>query len=628
MRLLKDNSILRSGLSRFAERYRYLMLVLALNVPLIYLILFMNIGRGSLRFGTFVYASCVIVGYYVLPLLLIFTVLAVLFFALRRTLTLLAGATMAIYIYYLLIDHFVYTVAKFHVDLFWLEWIFDDFHSFGLTTSMIRDVLIAVVLIAGAEFLIFKFANRIKKPASLVPSFSGLIIIAFCAGQTIHLFAYQRNYQEITNLSPDFPIYFPIISQKHAAKYADLFPVFEKKDVFPLNHPASTLYYPLNPIRYKSSSDKPLPNILIILLESWRMDMMNESVTPNIYKLSLKSTVFLDHFCSGNSTVAGLFGLFYGIHPTYWTAVKANSDYIDNPVFIDALKDNGYSFGIYAKSNFTRHKIKATVFRGIDVHETFGGDTIIGQDSAMTEQVISFIRGQREEPHPFMAMAFYKSDHFPYNYPANDSVFLPATDLNFMFTSANTDPANYLNDCRNSTYYVDGLVGKIIDSLDSLGEIKNTIIMVTTDHSDELNDNRANYWGHGTNYTQYQVRVPLILYLPDREPARIDYVTSHIDIAPTLLQDYFGCENDIGDYSNGRNLFDKPAGIRPIVVGGYVNHAFIIEDNVYEIYPLYTRKYKLQDINGKASEPAPGTLRIIKEEVSRFTVKSIASGGQ
>jgi membrane-anchored protein YejM (alkaline phosphatase superfamily) len=602
-------------------------MVLAFNLPLIYLILFMNIGRVDLGFAAYLYVSCVIIGYYMLPLLLIITALSLLFFALRRTLIWLSGLAVVLYIYYLLIDHFVYTIAKMHVDLFWLEWIIDDFHSFGLTASTIRYILIALVVIAGAEFLVFIFARKIKKPRFLVPAFIGAILAAFCISQVMHMFAYYRNYQKITNLSQDFPIYFPIISQKHAVKYADLFPVFQNKGISPLNEPGSSLNYPLSAMRYDRPPDAALPNIVVLLLESWRIDMMNERVTPNIYKLSLKSSVFLDHFCSGNSTVAGIFGLFYGIHPTYWTAVKANSVYIDNPVLIDALKDNGYVFGIYAKSNFTRHKIKDTVFRGIDVQESFAGEAVIQQDSDMTAQLISFIGERSGQRRPFMAMAFYKSDHFPYNYPADDSIFLPATDLNFMFTTADTDPADYLNDNRNAKHYVDKLVGKIIDSLDSLGDMENTIIIVTTDHSDELNDNRANYWGHGTNYTQYQVRVPLVLYLPDRQPASIEYPTSHIDIVPTLLYDYFGCVNDIGDYSNGRDLFDKPEGIRPIVVGGYVNHAFIIEDNVYEIYPLYTKKYKLSDINLKASDPAPGTLKIIKEEVNRFYVNMVASSG-
>ena len=628
MKLIGKNTALRSAIKSFWEQYSFLITILTINVPLIYLILFMNVGRVDLGFTTYLYVSCVILGYYVFPIFLIITVLTMMFFALKRVLVWLAGAAMVIYVYYLLIDHFVYTIAKIHVDLFWLEWIIDDFHSFGLTPATIRNVIIALAAIAGAEYLVIRFARKIRQPRFIVPVFTGVMVLAFCVSQTMHIFAYYRNYEKITTLSPDFPVYFPIISQKHAVKYANLFPVFQNNNVSAMSQSGSSLNYPLTPMRYERSPDVKLPNIVVILLESWRIDMMNQKVTPNIYKLSLKSSVFHDNFCSGNSTVAGVFGLFYGIHPTYWTAVKANSVYIDNPVLIDALKENGYSFGVYARSNFTRHKIKATVFRGIDVHESFAGNAIIQQDSDMTEQLISFIRGQKKQPHPFMAMAFYKSDHFPYNYPADDSIFLPATDLNFMFTTADTDPANYLNDYRNATHYVDGLVGKIIDCIDSLDDMKNTIIIVTTDHSDELNDNRANYWGHGTNYTQYQVRVPLIIYFPDRAPARIDYPTSHIDVAPTILQDYFGCVNHIDDYSNGRNLFDEPAGIRPMVVGGYVNHAFIVEDNVYEIYPLYTKKYKLSDINLKADDPPPGTLKIIKEEVNRFYINMVASSGE
>ena len=65
-----------------------------------------------------------------------------------------------------------------------------------------------------------------------------------------------------------------------------------------------------------------------------------------------------------------------------------------------------------------------------------------------------------------------------------------------------------------------------------------------------------------------------------------------------------------------------------MVVGGYVNHAFIIGDNVYEIYPLYTKKYKLSDINLKASDPTPGALKTIKEEVNRFYINMVASSGE
>ena len=112
--------------------------------------------------------------------------------------------------------------------------------------------------------------------------------------------------------------------------------------------------------------------------------------------------------------------------------------------------------------------------------------------------------------------------------------------------------------------------------------------------------------------------MPLILYLPGRKPQQVSYPTSHIDIPPTLLQNFFGCTTDIRDYSNGRNLLAAQTAPRPFIIGSYVNHAFIIDDNVYEIYPIYTKKYKLYDVNKEASRPTPELLKIAKEEISRF----------
>jgi membrane-anchored protein YejM (alkaline phosphatase superfamily) len=409
----------------------------------------------------------------------------------------------------------------------------------------------------------------------------------------------------------------PIISRRDAVKYGDLLPLGEAEHQAKSDN-NSSLKYPLKELEFNQPTDFNNPNILIIFLESWRFDAMNEEITPNIYNLSQKSSVFNNHLCSGNSTVAGVFGFFYGIHPTYWTSVKANSTLIDNPVFIDVLKDNQYSFAVFAKSNFNRHKIKDTMFRGIDVDESFGGGALIDQDAVLSQKLISFIREQSETQKPYLAFAFFKSNHFPYQYPKEDSIFLPAGDINLILTDDDTDPEHYMNDYRNSTHYVDALIGEVLRQVDSLGGMEKTVIVITTDHADELNDNRANYWGHGSNFTKYQNMVPLIIYMPEREPRQINYPTTHVDIVPTLMRDVYGCSNDFRDYSNGRYLFDELSEPRPFVVGNYVNHAFIFEDNVYEIYPMYTKKYKLDNVNAKASPPSPQMLKTVMEEINRF----------
>src|SRR5689334_22437572 len=136
---------------------------------------------------------------------------------------------------------------------------------------------------------------------------------------------------------------------------------------------------------------------------------MDSVTTPRLSAFANEASTFLDHFSSGNSTPTGVFPLFYGIHSTYWKAVKANNVRIHNPVLIDAMEDNGYAFGIFAKSNFKVHKIKDAVFRDIDVEESFGGVTAHENDRDMTDRLFAFMTSQAQRQRPFFGFAFYKS---------------------------------------------------------------------------------------------------------------------------------------------------------------------------------------------------------------------------
>ncbi|MDD4857107.1 MAG: sulfatase-like hydrolase/transferase, partial [Candidatus Krumholzibacteria bacterium] len=342
--------------------------------------------------------------------------------------------------------------------------------------------------------------------------------------------------------------------------------------------------------------------------------------TPNIFALGRESSVLLNHLSSGNQTTCGIFGLFYGLHPTYWTAVKANSASIDNPILIDVLKKRGYAFGIFARSNFERHKIKDTIFNGIEVHEEFAGRTIPEQDMDMNRQIIGFMEDQARLGKPFMALAFYKSCHAPYEYPREHAIFGDTKNVGLTLTG-DTDPAPYLNDYHNAVHFVDALAGEIIDGLKALGVLERTVVVVTTDHGESFNEGGANFWGHGSSFTQDQIKVPMILHAPGRPPQRIELRTSHIDLAPTLLHDYFGCTSDVREYSNGRNLFDGTQGQRPLVIGSYVTHAFVFGDDVYEILPAYTKKYKLNDVREAASQPPADALKTVMDEINRFIAR-------
>jgi membrane-anchored protein YejM (alkaline phosphatase superfamily) len=613
---------LRIKLTKQVEHYLSVVMVLVLNLPLLSLILFLNLKGVQLDALVLFYVLGVIFGYYVLALLVILTALSLpLLFSGRLTL-LVNGVLLTLFTYYLLLDHFVWDVFRFHIDSFWLEYLIYDFSGLGLPASSVVMVIAGLIGLACLELGFFRLARRIRRRKSILLGVTLIGLVAFASSQVVHIVAYERNISRITSLTPHFPSYMPFTSHRNAVKYGDLLSITKaglENDTHDRQY--SSMKYPLRDIRSDLPDGNRLPNIVFILLESWRFDTMNESVTPAIHSLSEKSSVFESHFSSGNSTTSGVFGLLYGLHPTYWMAVKSNNAALHNPLLIDLMVDAHYSFGIYADSKFKRHKIKDTMFRDIEVHETFSGSANDEKDEDMKNQVISFIRGQRASSHPFMLFAFFKSSHYHYTYPESFRKFTPAKEMNMALVNRGGARNSYLNDYLNAVYYNDALIGEILDELESSGMMDETVIVITTDHGEEFDDNGAGYWGHGSNYTQYQTRVPLVLYYPGKEPEVVTRPTAHVDIPTTLIQDVFGVRNEITDYSNGRNLFDDRSGDRPLVIGSYFNHAFVIEDNVYAIFPAYTRQYRLDDINAKAANPRADLVRTAMEESTRFYAK-------
>ena len=58
---------------------------------------------------------------------------------------------------------------------------------------------------------------------------------------------------------------------------------------------------------------------------------------------------FSDHYSSGNHADTGLFGLFYGISPTYLDSVLAGRK---PSALINALSDQGYQLGLFSSDGF------------------------------------------------------------------------------------------------------------------------------------------------------------------------------------------------------------------------------------------------------------------------------------
>jgi membrane-anchored protein YejM (alkaline phosphatase superfamily) len=78
----------------------------------------------------------------------------------------------------------------------------------------------------------------------------------------------------------------------------------------------SALNYPLAPLDVDSSV-RP-PNIVWLVAESLRYDMLDPKIMPRLWDFSQQALRLEQHYSGGNLTQMGVFSMFYGLYGNYW----------------------------------------------------------------------------------------------------------------------------------------------------------------------------------------------------------------------------------------------------------------------------------------------------------------------
>lgn len=105
--------------------------------------------------------------------------------------------------------------------------------------------------------------------------------------------------------------------------------------------------------------------------------------------------------------------------------------------------------------------------------------------------------------------------------------------------------------------YFDSKVGEMVQTLNDIGELDNTIVIVTADHGDMLGE--RGLW-YKMNFFENSARVPLIIAGPDVVPGIASNACSLVDILPTLVDIAGGDETVLGEPVDGRSLMPLARG--------------------------------------------------------------------
>lgn len=465
----------------------------------------------------------------------------------RYVIAAVAGAVLI----FLFIDTFVYAQYRFHINFIVLDLFLNgqgQIISFSTGTWVLMGALFVGVLAFEVWLAEFIWHRKIRSLNKIMVFYAG----CFFASQIGYAWADANYYTPVTRLAGLFPLSAPLQAKTLFSKYGliDAEEVKKRKQLRQ-DFEKSDLRYPIAPVECFPVAK--LPNILWIVVDSLRADMLNTLVMPNTMNFATSATVFEDHFSNSNSTRHGVFGLFYGIPGSYFDSALKNRV---PPVFVAEMAKHNYKFGIFANAPLTKPEFDQTVFLPVPNLRTVSKSaTIDGRDIEITDEAVQFLKSQNSET-PFFSFIFYDGPH-GYAFPKNIKVPYPdAKGFSYLSLNANSDPTQMRQVYSNSVYFNDLQLGRLLSALKENNLTDSTIVLITGDHGQEFNDNKKGYWGHNSNYSRYQTHVPLVLFWPGKAPQKISERTTHFDVSTTFMTDVFGCR-DPANFSSGNDLFDR-----------------------------------------------------------------------
>lgn len=470
---------------------------------------------------------------------------------------LVVGVAVAVYCAFsllVLVDTRVFALNRFHLNAMVWNLLTGGAASQILVFSS-RDWVLAsgivIGLMAGSVLLARLLWRLVENGWNLRGLAVGTFVLALMvATQLIHVWADAVQYTPVLIQTQVLPWPQSLVTAKRFLRRSG---ITIRRAAIPDRRVKGLLHYPRAAMRCAERS--PDLNLLFIVVEGLRFDMAGATVMPNVHALGEDGWVFENHFSGGNATRFGIFSLFYGVHGAYWRRFLSEGV---GPVLMDEIERHGYELGIFASAPLSSPEFDRTIFVGVadQLEPPPPAKTVDQRDVRITQRLEEYLRSDTDG-RPFFGFLFYDSPH-KYAYPRSfDAPFKPALQtLSYVTLGPDSDPVPFRNRYKNSLRFVDALIGHLIEFLREHDLFEKTVILVTGDHGQEFNETRQNYWGHNGNFSRYQIQVPLVLRWPGTPSRKVTHATSHMDVVPTLMRDYFGCTNPISDYSQGRHLLD------------------------------------------------------------------------
>jgi len=488
----------------------------------------------------------------------------------------LAVLLMAAMIAIIMLDSLLWSQSRFHLNFLTLKILGSS--SWVFTAVMFAIAMVFETMLAGR---VWSWVNAAATHRGRL--LGGLIAVSFVVAQGIFAWADASYYVPVTRVAQQLPVQRGFTAKKLLVKYG-LVNISQSRErqlahrmAIGLDKSASAdLNYPLAPLACSADRGGSNPlNLLIILVDSMRSDMLGVGLTPNMDRFARqRATRFSNHFSGGNSSRMGVFSLFYGLQGSYFRSFESVQK---PPVLMDQLALHGYQMGLFSSADMYRPvALDRTAFARVPNLrvETKFADPAWQRDRIMNADWLQWL-DQHKGNKPFFGFLFYDA--------VNNQTFPPEYAGRVPADPADPMPEEFAA-YKTSVLFVDDLVGQVLADLESRGLADKTVVLISSDHGEEFNEHGDGVRGHGSGYSRYQVKVPMLLAWPGIVPQVVTRRTSHYDVSATLLRRLLGCSNAYSDYSSGHDLYSGPQWDW-LVVGSYYNYAVLEPNQVTITFP-------------------------------------------
>ena len=269
------------------------------------------------------------------------------------------------------------------------------------------------------------------------------------------------------------------------------------------------------------------PNIVLIILESWSADLIEDlgakpGITPQFKELEKNGILFTNIYASGSRSEQGMACIFSGFpaHPISSITVQPEK-FQKLPSLIKVLKSKGYHSSYYFGGQLIYGNIKGYIMDcGFDkIKEIYDFDKKLprGKLGIHDQYTLSQqLKDLNSEKQPFISAIFTVSTHSPFDQPMKNVITW----------------GNELNGYLNSAYYTDKCLGDFFRNAKKQPWFDNTLFILVADHGHHS-------YRHWHPFSPQYHHVPLLFYgnvIKDEwEGTQWKTIGSQTDIAGTLL---------------------------------------------------------------------------------------------